>query len=36
MQFERAVPVDVGGVALISAATNGNAGGANTDFPGLE
>jgi hypothetical protein len=36
VQFERAVPVDVGGVALISAATNGNAGGANTDFPGVD
>ncbi len=36
VQFERTVPVEIGGVPLISMANSGNAGGANTDFPGIE
>lgn len=35
VQFERAVPVSVAGISLISSATNVNAGGANATFPGI-
>lgn len=35
VQFERAVPVSVAGVTLISSNTSPNAGGANATFPGI-
>jgi hypothetical protein len=35
LQFERAVPVNVTGVTLISATNSANSGGANVTFPGL-
>lgn len=35
VQFERAVPVSVAGVTLISSNTSPNAGGANASFPGI-
>jgi hypothetical protein len=35
VQFERAVPVNVAAVSLISSATSPNAGGANATFPGI-
>ena len=36
VQYERMVPVNIGAVPLISAATTANAGGSGIDFPGLE
>lgn len=36
VQFERAVPVEIGGIPLISMNNSGNSSGANTDFPGIE